>query len=74
MKNELDFEKVLKALERALADNPHLRDLPAEVLGRKLILDGYLQDDPPVRLVEEALGTVKAEEQAFGPDIPTEEA
>jgi hypothetical protein len=74
MENELDFEKVLKALERALVDNPHLRDLPAEVLGHKLILGGYMQDDPPVRLVEEALGTVKAEEQAFGPDMPTEEA
>ena len=74
MKNELDFDKVLKALERALVDNPHLRYLPAEVLGRKLILGGYLQDAPSIRLVEEALGTLKAEEQAFGPDMPTEEA
>ncbi len=73
-RDESDFDDVLKALERALEDNPHLRDLPAEEVLRQLILGGYLQDKPPLLLVEEALGTIEAEEQAFGPDIPSEEA
>jgi hypothetical protein len=73
-RDESDFEDVLKALEQALEDNRHLRDLPVEEVARQLILGGYLQDKPPFLLVEEALGVIKAEEQAFGPDIPPEEA
>ncbi len=72
--DESNFDDVLKALEQALEDNPHLRDLPAEEVVRQLIRGGYLQDKPPLLLVEEALGVIKAEEQAFGPDIPPEEA
>jgi hypothetical protein len=72
--DESDFDDVLNALEQALEYNPHLRDLPAEEVVRQLVLGGYLQDKPPLLLVEEALGAIAAEEQAFGPDIPPEEA
>jgi hypothetical protein len=65
--------EVLEALERALEDNPHLRGLSADEVARRLVLEGYVETEPSPALVGEAMATVAAEEQAFGPDVPLEE-
>jgi hypothetical protein len=71
---ESRHDEVLRALERALKDNPRLRDKPTEEVSRELVLSGYLREDPPLAPVAEALATIIAEEQAFGPDVPLDEA
>ena len=68
------FQEVLDALKRALEDNRRLRDLPAEEVARRLVLGGYLQEEPALHRVADALASLEAEEQAFGPDVPTEDA
>ena len=73
MKSEPGYGEVLEALERALADNPHLRGEPAEEAARQLMIGGYLEEEPSPGVVGEAMATVAAEEQAFGPDVPLEE-
>ena len=73
MKREPPFEEVLEALERALMDNPHLRDMPIEEVDRQLMLGGYLHEEPSLGLVGAAMATIVAEEQGFGPDVPLEE-
>lgn len=70
---ELGHDDVLKALERALVDNPRLRKAPIEELARQLLLGGYLKEEPSLGLVGTAMATIVAEEQAFGPDVPLEE-
>ncbi len=72
--DELDHDEVLGALERALEDNPHLRDQPAEEVARQLVLGGYVEGEPSPSDVAAAMATVVAEEQAFGPDVPLEES
>lgn len=77
MKREPNHDKVLEtleALQRALKDNPHLRDIPTEEVARQLMLGGYLREEPSPGLVGEAMATIVAEEQAFGPDVPLEES
>ena len=61
--------EVHKAIERALKDNPELHETTAEEVTHRLVLEQYLQEEPPVSLVAEELGIVKAEEQAFAPGI-----
>jgi hypothetical protein len=66
--------EVLDALERALRDNPHLRFLPKEEVAQHLAISGYVDREPSPELVGEAMATVVAEEQAFGPDVPLEDS
>ena len=61
--------EVYKAVKRALKDNPELHEARAGEVTDRLFLGGYLKEEPPVSLVADALGTVKAEEQAFAPGI-----
>ena len=68
------FQEVLEALKRALEDNRRLRDFPAEEVARQLVLGGYLGEEPTVPQAADALASLEAEEQAFGPDVPTEDA
>jgi len=74
VRDELGPDGVLEALEQALEDNPHLRSLPLKEVARKLVLGGYLEVEPSLGIVGEAVATVVAEEQAFGPDVPLEES
>jgi hypothetical protein len=67
-------DEVLAALERALEDNPRLRDMPSEEIARQLVLGGYVGGEPSPEVMAEALDSLRAEEEAFGPDIPPEEA
>jgi hypothetical protein len=73
-KAEPGFQEVLEALKRALEDDRRLRDLPAEEVARQLVLGGYLRGEPTVSQAADALASLHAEEQAFGPDVPTEDA
>jgi hypothetical protein len=73
-KAEPGFQEVLEALKRALEDNRQLRDLPADEVARQLVLGGYLQEEPTLSQAAGALVSLEAEEQAFGPDVPTEDA
>ena len=69
------FQEVLDALKRALEDNRRLRVFPPEEVARQLVLGGYLQEEEPsLHRVTDALASLGAEEQAFGPDVPTEDA
>ncbi len=73
-KSELSFQEVIAALKRALEDNRHLGDAPAEEVARQLVLGGYLREEPVPSQMSDALSSLRAEEQAFGPDVPTEDA
>jgi hypothetical protein len=73
MKHEPGYDEVLEALEQVLADNPRLRVAQVEEVARQLMLGGYLEKEPSLGVVGEAMATVVAEEQAFGPDVPLEE-
>jgi hypothetical protein len=48
-------EEVLKALRDAITNNPRLDDLPVEEIVRQLVLEGHLEQEPPLTLVEDAL-------------------
>jgi hypothetical protein len=61
--------EVHKAIKRALKDHPKLRKATAEEVTQRLVLEEYLREEPPVSLVADELGIVKAEEQAFAPGI-----
>jgi hypothetical protein len=74
MKDEPRLDEVLEALERVLMDNPRLRDALAEEVARQLMLGGCLEEEPTPGVVGEALATVIAEEQAFGPNVPLEDS
>jgi hypothetical protein len=71
---EPGFQEVLEAIKRALEDDRHIADLPADEVARQLVLGGYVQGEPTVPRVADALASLEAEEQAFGPDVPTEDA
>jgi hypothetical protein len=73
-REEPGFQEVLEALKRALEDGRHIADLPAEEVARQLVLGGYVEGEPTVSRMADAMASLKAEEQAFGPDVPTEEA
>lgn len=70
---ELSFQEVIEALKRALEDNRLLSDAPAEEVARQLVLGGYLREEPTPSQMADALSSLRAEEQAFGPDVPTED-
>jgi hypothetical protein len=72
MKSKPGYEEVLEALEKALANNPHLRAANPEEVARQLVLGGYLEEEPSPGVVGEAMVTIAVEEQAFGPDVPSE--
>jgi hypothetical protein len=72
-RDEPGFDAVLEALEASLMGNPHLRGAPIEEVARQLMLDGYLEQEPSLDVVGQAMATVAVEEQAFGPDVPTED-
>ena len=72
-REEPGFQEVLEAIKRALEDDRHLSDYPADEVARRLVLGGYVEGEPTVSRVANALATLEAEEQAFGPDVPTEE-
>ncbi len=67
-------QEVLEALKRALEDNRHIADSPADEVARQLVLGGYLKEEPTVSQAADALASLRAEEQAFGPDVPTDDA
>ena len=71
---EPGFQEVLEAIKRALEDNRQIVELPAEEVARQLVLGGYVEGEPTVSRVADALASLEAEEQAFGPDVPTEDA
>jgi hypothetical protein len=52
-------EEVLEALRAAITNNPWLDDMPVEVIARQLILEGHLEQEPPLTLVEDALDSDK---------------
>jgi len=68
------FQEVLDAVKRALEDHRRLQDFPTEEVARQLVLRGYLREEPSLTRVADALASLEAEEQAFGPDVPTEDA
>ena len=72
-RDEPGFDAVLVALEASLMGNPHLRGAPIEEVARQLMLGGYLVEEPSLDVVGQAMTTIAAEEQAFGPDVPTED-
>jgi len=67
--NEPTHDEILQALQRAVEDIPRLREFTTEEIARQLILGGYLREEPPMERVEDAFGTLIAEEQAFGPEM-----
>ena len=73
-REEPGFQEVLEAIKRALEDDRHLSDSPADEVARQLVLGGYVEGEPTVSRVADALASLEAEEQAFGPDVPTEDA
>jgi hypothetical protein len=61
--------EVHKAIERAIKDDPKLHKATAEEVTHRLVLEEYLQEEPPVPLVADGLGIMRAEQQAFAPGI-----
>jgi hypothetical protein len=73
-REEPGFQEVLEGIKSALEDDRHLTDLSAEEVARQLVVGGYVEGEPTVSRVADALASLEAEEQAFGPDVPTEDA
>jgi len=48
-------EEILEALREAITNNPQLDDMPVEEIARQLVLEGHLEQEPPLELVEDAL-------------------
>jgi len=48
-------EEILRALREAITNNPRLDDMPVEEIARQLVLEGHLEQEPPLTLVEDAL-------------------
>lgn len=61
------------ALYKALSDKPRLRKMSAEEVARQLVLGGYLDEQPSLRLVEDALRSIDREERILDTDEGTEE-
>jgi hypothetical protein len=72
-KLEPGFQEVLEALKRALEDNRQLQEFSQEEVARQLVLGGYLQEEPSLTQLVDALATLQAEQQAFGPDMRPED-
>jgi hypothetical protein len=52
-------EEILKALREAITNNPRLDDMPVEEIARQLVLEGHLEQEPSLTLVEDALDSDK---------------
>ena len=65
-----DPDAVLEALQKALRDDPTLRNRPEEEVSTRLAGDGYLEQEPDPVLVAEMLGAIDGD----GPGEETEEA
>ena len=65
-KGRPEYDEVLVALERALMDNPRLREAPVEELARQLVLGGYLEKEPSIGLMGEVMTTIASQKEAFG--------
>ena len=66
-------EEILEALREAVSDNPRLTEMPAEEVGRQLVLGGHLQEEPSPALVADMLDALEAEEGTFDADELSEE-
>ena len=71
--NEPTHDEIVQALQRAVQDIPRLREFTTEEVARQLVLGGYLREEPSLERVADAFGTLIAEEQAFGPDMWSED-
>lgn len=65
-----DPDDVLKALKKALDDDPTLRDRPEEEVSTKLQRNGYLEQEPDPVLVAEMIAAIDGD----GPGEETEAA
>ena len=65
-----DPDAIREATQKALQDDPSLRDRPAEEVASTLVRQGYLDEKPDPVLVAETLGALDPEE----PGEETEEA
>jgi hypothetical protein len=52
-------EELLQAIQEALTNNPRLADMPVEEIARQLVLEGHLEQVPPLKLVEDALDSAE---------------
>jgi hypothetical protein len=52
-------EELLQAIQEALTNNPRLADMPVEEIARQLVLEGHLEQEPPMALVEDALDSAE---------------
>ena len=48
-------EEILEALQEAITNNPRFDDMPVEEIARQLVLEGHLEQEPPLELVEDTL-------------------
>lgn len=65
-KDQPGFEQILRALREGLDENPHLKEMSAEEVGRRLVGHGHLEGEPPpAPLVAEALEGLEAEEHTL---------
>lgn len=55
-------DEIRRALERAVAEDPTLRDQPAEEVSSFLARQGHLEEEPDPVLVAEMLGALDGEE------------
>ncbi len=62
-------DEIVEAIERAVMNIPRLRQFTTEEMTRQLVLGGYLREEPSLERVEDAFGTLIAEEQVFGVDM-----
>ena len=68
-----DQDRIMDALERALRDDPKMRERPAEEVTRELVRSGYLDEEPDPVLVAEMLGSIDPEGPGRETDEVTEE-
>jgi hypothetical protein len=68
-----DPDRIMDALERALRDDPKMRERPAEEVTRELVRSGYLDEEPDPVLVAEMLGSIDPEGPGRETDEVTEE-
>ena len=64
-KGEAGPDEILGALREAVIDDPELRDVSTEEVARRLVLGGYLQEEPSPVLVAEMLGALETDERGL---------
>ena len=45
-KDQPGFDQILRALREGLDENPRLKEMPAQEVGRQLVLGGHLEEEP----------------------------